>query len=128
MKSAIVAAVVATLVAAGASSAAALINGRSIRPHSIPLNRLAHLPAAGISHVRLVEGSNVTVDAGSATGRAEADCPNGWTVLGGGGYASEGVLYSSDESTNGRGWVVELDNSNFAAAASLSASVICGRS
>ena len=44
MKSAVVAAIVAALVAAGASSATIWINGRQIRPHSIPLNRLAHRP------------------------------------------------------------------------------------
>jgi hypothetical protein len=45
MRSAIIAALVAALVAGGTAGAASYINGRSIRPHSIPLNRLAHRPA-----------------------------------------------------------------------------------
>lgn len=127
MKNAIVSAIVAALVAGATGAAAAtMISGRSIRPHSIPLNRLAHLPA-GISNVQLVEGANVTVPAGSSTGEASAYCPAGRVVLGGGGYASAGVLYSSDESQNGHGWTVQLDNSAFTDPATLAASVICGK-
>lgn len=43
-KSVLTAAVVAAVVAAGSVQAASWINGRSIKPHSIPLNRLAHRP------------------------------------------------------------------------------------
>ena len=128
MKNAIVAALVAALVGAGAGSAATtLINGHSIRPHSIPLNRLAKQPAAGITKTKLIEGANVTVAAGAADGQAEADCPNGWTVLGGGGYASQGILYASDESSNYKGWSIGIDNSDYSAAATINASVICGK-
>ena len=44
MKSAIIAAIVAAVVASGSALAATRINGRSIKRHSIPLNRLAHRP------------------------------------------------------------------------------------
>ena len=45
MKSALIAAIVAAVIAAGTASAAtAWINGRNIRPYSIPLNRLVSQP------------------------------------------------------------------------------------
>ena len=45
MKSALIAAVVSALVASTGTYAATQINGHSIQPHSIPLNRLTNIPA-----------------------------------------------------------------------------------
>lgn len=127
MKPAIIAAIVAALVAAGASSASSLINGRTIRRHSIPLDRLVHRPPAGISKTKIVDGATVSIAAGGS-GSAEADCPNGWTVLGGGGYTSSGVLFESDVASNDQGWQIQVDNADYASAASANAEAICGRS
>lgn len=127
MKNAIVAALVAALVGAGAGSAAtSLINGHSIRPHSIPLNRLAKVPPAGIRATKIIDGANVTI-AGNASGSAQADCPNGWLLLGGGGYTSSGVLFESDVASNGQSWEIQVDNSGFAGAATANAEAICGK-
>lgn len=127
MKAALIAAVVAALVGAGASSAAGRwLNGRTIRPHSIPLNRLAQKPPVGISKTQIVDGATVSIAAGGS-GSAEADCPNGWTLLGGGGYTSSGVLFESDVASNDQGWQIQVDNSDYVSAASANAEAICGR-
>ena len=127
MKSALIAAIVAALVAAGSSSAAShWLNGRTIRRHSIPLDRLVHQPPAGISKTKVVDGATVTIAAGGS-GVAEADCPNGWTLLGGGGYTDSGVLFESDVATNGQGWQIQVDNAGYADAASANAEAICGQ-
>jgi hypothetical protein len=107
MKSAIIAAVVAATVAAGTAGATTWISGRSIRPHSIPLNRLhGTLPkgpqgpagpqgqqgtqgaqgAPGLvdlSKLSLVDSGAVTVVSGT-TNTAVASCPSGDKVTGGG--------------------------------------------
>lgn len=84
LRAAIVAAVVAALVAGGGGAfAASYISGRSIRPHSIPLNRLSELPPAGLENVSRVTGREYVVQP-SLTGYAEATCPRGEIAVSGG--------------------------------------------
>jgi hypothetical protein len=96
MRSALVAAVVATLVSGGGGAlAASYISGRSIRPHSIPLNRLAKLPAAkGCQlHLAYVVGQEYVVQPGS-TGFGLALCPRGEVAVSG-GFAIEAEVNAS---------------------------------
>lgn len=89
LRSAIVAAVVAALVAGGSSAvAASYISGRMIRPHSIPLNRLASKPAAGgrFLHLTYVAGPETVAQPGGS-GYSQAVCPGRGSVAVSGGFA-----------------------------------------
>jgi hypothetical protein len=112
VKSAIVAAIVAAVVGSSTAAATSWINGRSIRPHSIPLNRLVAIPrgkrgrqgrqgpqgAQGLQGSQGVAGtfdpSKVSVVVGSSQvpggdeGGATANCPAGAVAVGGGGLTS----------------------------------------
>jgi hypothetical protein len=83
MRNAIVAAVVATLVGGSSAVAASQISGRSIRPHSIPLNRLVHMPAAAPLLATRVTGEEYVVQPGD-TGYGIAQCPRGQAAISGG--------------------------------------------
>lgn len=124
MRNTITAAVVAALVAAGASSAAtSMISGHAIRPHSIPLNRLARLPHLQTQQV----DAEATVAAGAAWTTATATCPKGWRLTGGGGETDEGILYSSDAANTGQAWTVAADNTGQPTSGGLTATAICTR-
>lgn len=126
MRNALIAAVVAALVASGSAMATRWISGRMIRPHSIPLNRLAgHLPRGprgpqGVAGT--FDPSKVTVATASSQvpagdeGGATANCPAGAVALGGGGLTSgiENLQGSSPHlsgSSYPTGWEVLYGNS-----------------
>lgn len=100
MRTALIAAIVAAVVASGSAMATTWINGRMIRPHSIPPNRLTQIPRGprGAQGQQGVAGtfdpSKVTVATASASiaggneGGANATCPAGAVALGGGGLTS----------------------------------------
>lgn len=84
MRSALIAAIVAALVAGGGTAAASSwLNGRHIRPHSIPLNRLATMPSSSLSSLTRVAGSEYVVQPG-VTGFALAKCTKGELAVSGG--------------------------------------------
>lgn len=84
MRSALIAAIVAGLVAGGGTAAASSwLNGRHIRPHSIPLNRLTTMPSSSLSSLTRVAGSEYVVQPG-VTGFALANCPKGELAVSGG--------------------------------------------
>lgn len=72
----------AALVSSGGTYAAVRINGRSIAPHSIPLNRLAHAPLAHLAFTRIA--SEETVIEPQVYGYAKAQCPDGEQAIAGG--------------------------------------------
>jgi hypothetical protein len=84
VRSAVVAALVAALVGSGgAAVASSWLDGRQIRPHTIPLNRLTRMPASTLSNVSRVSGEEYVVQPGT-TGFALADCPKGELAISGG--------------------------------------------
>jgi hypothetical protein len=89
MKNAMIAAIVAAVVASGSAVAATkLIDGHTIKNHTIPSTKLteaavASLHGAGGDRIRLVEGDAFTVPIHSA-GEAIAVCPSGWRAVAGG--------------------------------------------
>ena len=84
MRSAVIAAIVAALVGGGGTAvASSWLNGRHIRPHTIPLNRLTRMPASTLSNVSRVTGDEYVVQPGT-TGFALADCPKGELAISGG--------------------------------------------
>jgi hypothetical protein len=110
MKSAIIAAIVAALVSSGGTYAAVQVNGHSIRPHSIPLNRLA-----GSLLTRASTGY-VDIPAGQA-GAATATCPSGSQAFAGGFRINPGVNYTGQlvplaswPTLNETGWTFSLWN------------------
>ena len=122
MKSAIVAAITAAIVASGAAAATTWINGHSIRPHSIPLNRLVHKPPAGKRGPRGATGAKGDTgaigpagpqggagrDGTSVTsvtlGSGDAHCPDGgsaFTSANATTYACNGTRISSISDLDG---------------------------
>lgn len=129
MKSALIAAVVAALVASGSTYAAVRINGHSIRPHSIPLNRLTTLPKLRL--VRVI-GAPVTVPERSS-GFATANCPSGQAAIGGGFVAvsvmdstSPVVGLASYPQPDLTGWGEEIRNDG-ALPSQIQAYAVCAR-
>ena len=137
MKSALIAAIVAAIVASGSAVAATtLIDGHSIRNHTIPAAKLTN---AAISSLRgtptaattftLVRGPNVDVppshtDAGTST----ALCPSGSRPVGGGFLVTKSfdasivVVASGIDTSDGKtadGWGVVIGNSEDGATGTL---------
>jgi hypothetical protein len=121
VKSAIIAAVVAAVVAPSTVVATSWINGRNIRPHSIPLNRLTAIPRGkrGVSgtfdpsKVKIVL-SPVNVAYAGGYGGAEADCPKGDVATGGGGTTGDSRYltdsYPVSSSGHPTGWSILVAN------------------
>lgn len=110
MKNAIVAAAVAALVAgSGTAAASSWLNGHRIKPHSIPLNRLAANPGS-LPQVTRVQGQEYVVQP-STTGFAQAICPRGQIAISGGFAvvaqvnAAQIVGLVSEPMTDLSGWV-----------------------
>lgn len=91
MKTTVIAVVVAVLVASGTATASSWVNGRSIRPDSlpvdrlegrIPLRRLAKMPSPHLTFTRVV-GSQYSISP-QQTGFAPAMCPKGQQAIAGG--------------------------------------------
>ena len=137
MKSAVIAAVVAALVASATAAGSSWINGRSIRPHSIPPNRLAgHLPRGPRGHAGLIDlsklsensAAGVSVAAGS-NGYVTARCPTGSKAVGGGFYVAQGndgavQAMGSYPTSDLSGWSTFIQN-NASTSASISAWAVC---
>jgi hypothetical protein len=86
MKNAMIAAIVAAVVASGSAVAATkLIDGHTIKNHTIPSTKLTEAAVASLQgdRIRLVEGDVHTVPVNSA-GHANAVCPSGWRAVAGG--------------------------------------------
>lgn len=126
MKSALIAAIVAAIVASGSAVAATkLIDGHSIRNHTIPATKLTNAAIASLrtapTTFTLVRGPNVDVppsntDAGTST----ALCPSGAGPVGGGFIVTNGyeanpvVVADAIDTTDGKtadGWDVAIGNS-----------------
>jgi hypothetical protein len=126
MRSAIIAAIVAALVSSGGTYAAVRINGRAIRPHSIPLNRLAAKLPAGApgpqgtqgaqgpqgltdavspSAIDYVQSSTPVVTGGDPT-PAAAYCPGGEMAIAGGYSMLDGVALDDYITPAHTGWEV----------------------
>jgi hypothetical protein len=147
MKNAIIAAVVAAFVASGSTYAAtSMINGRSIKPHTIQANRLTSravrsLRSSGVTAPRaLAAAVNSTIDQEEATATLTessphtitAQCPAGDVAIAGGyNEVSNGigfVLTSDGVSPDGTGWQITAypeNTSNPADQPTLSVNVSC---
>jgi hypothetical protein len=125
MKSALIAAIVSAVVASGVASgatyAAMRISGKSIKPHSIPANRLVPSAiksfTAGTATPRaLAAAVNSTIDYEQTTSpvnaedSVEADCPTGDVAISGGyGWVrGDGIIASSWRLDDGSGWKVQI--------------------
>jgi hypothetical protein len=126
MRAAIIAAVTAAIVSAGAATAAhRWINGATIRPHSIPANRLsskaaAQLQALDPKRLRYVDSGQASVPSG-ATSSATAYCSGGAKAVGGGFIIAHGVesgidAHGSAPVPDGSGWRTVVVNSSIATA------------
>lgn len=131
MRNVLTAAIVAAIVAAGSASAATLISGRSIRPGSIPLDRLSPAAIAKLggsfnaaSLVR-VAGPKTTV-APATPGAAIAMCPKGTVAVGGGGGSDYADLDSSEPSGS-RQWSATFYNYDQTLTATAQAFAICAK-
>lgn len=115
MKNAVVAALVAALVGSGSAVAASQINGHSIRPHSIPLNRLASTPARPPLRIDYSTGQEYVVQPGS-TGFGLAPCPRGQMAVSGGFAvvaevnANQIVGLTSEPMAADSGWAAGFQN------------------
>jgi len=119
MKSAVIAAVVAAIVASGSSVAAtSLIDGRSIKDGSIPLTKLSTEAVAslrGVRDVSLVEGPVVTVPAGSGA-TTKVQCPSGALAVSGGIISTVGGPFFLQQfgpgtgDSKSRSWTISLIN------------------
>jgi hypothetical protein len=122
VKSAIIAAVVAALVASGSTYAATRISGSAIKPHSIPANRLtpkavqAFTAAPTAAPRALAAAVNSTLDYEQTTApvvaddAVQADCPAGdVAIIGGYGWVrGDGIIASSWRTADGTGWKVQI--------------------
>lgn len=120
MKNAIVAAVVAALVASGATLAAtSRINGRMIRPHSIPANRLTAAAVTSLIAVpSLVTASGTIPNAPAGTvgtpTAITAQCPAGSVAIAGGYRLTNPannpayILQSDGVTQDGTGWQIDV--------------------
>jgi hypothetical protein len=143
MKAAIIAAFTAAIISAGAATAAAnWINGASIRPGSIPANRLTAGAIAQLHGARGARGAfdptRISyVDSGQAsvapgaTQAVAASCPAGAKAVGGGFLIAHGVesgvdAHGSAPTTDGAGWAVAVVNSSVATAY-IEAYAVCAR-
>lgn len=125
MKNAVIAAVVAAIVAGGTGvGAATLLNGKQIKAHSIPANRLtakavqaftaqsASTPApralaAAVNSTIDYETTTTPVIAGDT---ATAACPQGDVAISGGyqWVRGNGAIASNIYASDGSGWVVQI--------------------
>lgn len=120
MKAVIVAALVAAAVSAGGSFAGTkYIDGHTIRPRSVPLNRLIGLPRGDtkVVHVTAVLGAY-------ASGSVAVTCPSGWKLLTG-GFIGDGSQVTASYPNSG-GWeVLAKDQTGFFS--SYTSYAMCGR-
>jgi hypothetical protein len=141
MKSALIAAVVAAAVGPGSAMATTWINGHSIRPHSIPLNRLMSIPhgkrgprgPAGLidfSKVSVVNsGPGQGVPPGQV-GTIRANCPAGSKAIAGGYLVTQGndgriEQFASVPSADLSAWITIIDNTSPTTTATISADAVC---
>lgn len=136
MRSALIAALVAAVVSSGTAVAATkLIDGSSIRDHTIPASKLTQAAIASLRGQRgpqgppgtnatpttftLVRGPDTVVQPGAA-GTSSALCPSGSGPVGGGFIVSNGfdanpvVVASTIDTSNGTtadGWDATMGNS-----------------
>lgn len=129
MKSAIVAAVVAALVASGGTYAATQINGHAIARHSIPANRLTGNAVKTFTAQKdsapapraLAAAVNSTLDYEQATGAIAqspqtftAHCPATYIAVGGGYQTSDDVqgggAIENSVTPDFNGWTVTVGN------------------
>jgi hypothetical protein len=133
MKAAIIAAVTAAIISAGAGAAAATwISGASIKPHSIPANRLTARAIAQLhgargargafdpNRISYVDSGQVSVPPG-ATASATANCSGGAKAVGGGFIIAHGVesgvdAHGSAPVGDGSAWRTAVVNSSVATA------------
>lgn len=127
---AIVSAVVAALVASGATYAAMKINGHSIALHSIPLNRIEGRLPRGPRGRQGVPGTvgkiYVTSDTSYIPGTTGAGCPLGDIAIGGGYDPPSGwqdgkpqfVVVGSHPGGDDTGWVVSETSTNYSTSTS----------
>lgn len=126
MKSALVAAIVAAIVASGSAVAATtLIDGHSIRNHTIPAAKLTNAAVSSLQGTptafTLVKGPNIAVPPSSTNaGTSAALCPSGSGPVGGGFVVTNGykanpvVVEDAIDTTDGKtadGWDVVIGNS-----------------
>jgi hypothetical protein len=128
MRSALIAALVSAVVASGSAVAATrLIDGHSIRNHTIPATKLTEAAIASLHghHIgfRLVRGPDVVVPpgdgSGASTGQSTALCPNGSYPVGGGFDVTQSfdanavVVASTPDTSDGKtadGWGAAIGN------------------
>ena len=128
MRSALIAAIVAAVVASGSTVAATrLIDGNQIRPHTISESKLTDAAVAALRGngktvtFSLARGPNVVVQPsdGSDTGQSIAVCASGSYPVGGGFLITNGfeafpvVVGSGPDTADGKtadGWIVQIGN------------------
>jgi hypothetical protein len=129
MRVVIASALTAVVVGAGTSIAATkYIDGHTIRPHSLPLNRLVgHLPRGPKGDVEQTMLTSASGALGpSASGSVTARCPKGWKVLGGGFSMNGAEVTESAPIPEIQGWeVMAVDKTG--ASSFYSAHALCGK-
>jgi hypothetical protein len=117
MKNAIIAAIVAAVVASSTAVAATkLIDGHTIKNHTIPSTKLTEAAAASLhgDRITLVEGKAFLVPIHSA-GHAIAVCPDGWRAVAGGWEFITGFGFAGNSSPGQDHpgiWNVTVSNDN----------------
>jgi len=143
---ALVVASVALFVALGSGAyAAVIIDGHSIKNHSIPGNKLTKAataslrgqrgPAGGFdpNKVSYISSGDVAVapnPGGTAVGTATAACPSGTKVVGGGfiiGQGNDGgaEVFGSGPNSDGSAWLASMHNDSPSVTAHIAAFADC---
>ncbi|HET8952163.1 MAG TPA: hypothetical protein VFN44_16705 [Solirubrobacteraceae bacterium] len=71
-----------------------------------------------------VQSGGMTVPAGAVDG-GTVSCPAGQRAIGGGFFSDSGIVFSSIATDDRSGWIVAVDNSDYAVPAELSGEVYC---